>query len=91
MMTGTMEYEIGGGWGDSIEWFGPEQFDDRPITDESKFQVVGWKARRPKISDTLKGEFEKSWVWFKFVSVDYKSNPPDMFFATVTPIKQEVK
>lgn len=84
------DYEIGGGWGNKIGWMDPKQFEG-PIGYDTVFGVVGWKLHRPKVGDTLLGEFERSWMLFEFVTVDYKSDPPDMFFADVKIIKQVLK
>lgn len=87
----TSDYKVGGGWGDAINWFQRDQFDKQPLHPESRYTVVGWKSVRPKVGQTLMGEFQNSWMKFKFVSVDLKSDPPDMFFAEVVPIEQEMK
>lgn len=66
-------YEIGGFWGDRIQWQNVE-----------KRQVVGWKRRRPNEYDLLMCEMQsgKTGV-FTFVDVEYLNNPPDMFFGKV--------
>lgn len=83
-------YSIGGSWGDAIEWTDPSQF-KKEITDKTRFSVHGWKQRIPKVGDELVGEFKKSTIWFRFVGVKPCGNPPDMFFAEVVPVKQEMK
>ena len=84
------DYTIGGDWGDAIHWSDPEQF-QQSITHETTFRVYGFKSSIPRVGDTLKGEFIKSWMWFTFVSVEPCGDPPDMFFADVRCIKQEMK
>ena len=83
-------FNIGDGWGDAINWMHPEKFQDK-ITTESRFTVVGFKSEKPKVGDELKGEFEKSWMYFEFTEVKPCGDPWDMFFATVKPIRQEMK
>lgn len=85
----AIEYRIGGDWGDSIQWFPSDQWNDSVV--KKLYSVVGWKDQKPKPKDILIGEFQRSWITFEFVSVEYKINPPDMFFAKVRPIKQEMK
>lgn len=84
------EYIVGGGWGNAIEWSRPEQFSVDNASD-TLFTVHGWKSRIPEIGDTLKAEFLKSWKWFTFVTVKPCDDPPDMFFAEVRCIRQEMK
>lgn len=83
------QFKMGGGWGNRIEWTYPNQFKD--VENQKTFRCHGWKTPRPNVGDTLLAEFESSWITFEFVSVDYCDDPADMFFATVRPIKQELK
>jgi len=85
-----VEYLIGGGWGNSINWTDREQFNG-PWEAGRVFHVVGWKRRIPQVGDTLRGEFRKSVIWFRFTKVDRCGDPEDMFFAEVTPIRQEMR
>ena len=88
----TADFEIGGGWGDAINWNGTEQFDKYPLdTDASRFDCHGWKWRKPVAGQTLKAEFVKSWVIFEFVEVSPCGDPPDMFFAVVKPVRRVLK
>ena len=87
----TADHKVGGGWGDAINWFPKGQFAKQPLAPDAEYGVVGWKSRRPIVGETLLAEFKLSWMKFKFVSVDWKYNPPDMFFAKVVPIEQEMK
>lgn len=82
-------YAVGGQFGDRIEWSDTEQFDDMETRKE--FRCHGWKTPRPKICDKLKAEFKRSWIEFEFVDVEYCSDPTDMFFAKVRPVKQTMK
>lgn len=86
------DYELGGGWGNSIQLSNPEQF--KYFNMDTIFNVHGWKSypqSKPKVGDTLVGEFEKSWMKFEFIEVEYKYDPPDMFFAKVKLIEREEK
>lgn len=82
-------YEIGGCWGCAIYWNSPEQFSD--MRKPYEFHCHGWQERRPKVGDVLKGDFKKSIMWFEFVSVEYMTDPRDMFSARVRLFKQESK
>lgn len=84
------EYTVGGHWGNAISWVNPERF-NTPYDYDTEFRVVGWKTPKPKVGDALKGEFTGSWVWFEFTEVNPCYDPPDMFFAIVKPIRQELK
>lgn len=79
-----------GGWGNNIYFTFPEEF-EKEMTDDSLYSVVGWKRIMPSVGDLLESEFERSFMTFEFVKVDYKHNPPDMFFAKVKPVKQVMK
>lgn len=85
------DFNIGGGWGDAIKWSGAEQFNKYPLVSTSIFDCHGWKSIMPKVGQTLKAEFAKSWMIFEFVEVDQCKDPPDMFFAKVKPLRQIVK
>jgi len=84
------EYKMGGGWGDAIRWFNEEEFEQEP-TYETQFTVVRWKQRIPEVGDLVKGEFERSWITFRFVDVKPCGNPKDMFFGKVVIVTQEMK
>lgn len=86
----SREYTMGNVWGDSIQWSDIAAF-NRPFTDKSIFRVTGWKSNKPKPGDTLKAEFEKSWIWFRFKKVEPCGDPHDMFFADVSPFQQQLK
>ena len=69
-------YEMFGGWGNRIEWF-----------DIANRKISGWKQRRPVVGDLIRCPMEsgKSCL-FKVISVNYMSDPADMFFAETKPI-----
>ena len=83
------QFKMGGVWGSRIEWFDITEFTN--IDARETFRCHGWKSPRPNVGDTLLAEFESSWITFEFVSVHYCDDPADMFFASVRPIKQELK
>lgn len=83
----TSLFEIGGTWGDSIQWSGTEQFAQK----QDLFHCHGHKAVHPKVGDRLKAEFKRSWILFEFVEVNGCSDPQDMFFAKVRLLKQTMK
>lgn len=83
-------YEIGGGLGNSVAWDDVNKF-GKPFTEKTKFSVHGFQRFRPKVGDILKGEFEKSTMWFRFISVKLYTDPSDMFHAEVVPMHQEPK
>jgi hypothetical protein len=84
------EWTMGGGWGDAIQWSDVKQFDGT-MTTKSRYSVMGWKTPKPKVGHTLRAEFEKSWMIFEFIEIRPCGDPADMFFATVKPIRQELK
>jgi len=86
--TCSADFDVGGGWGNAINWSGTEQFDKHPLAPESRFNCHGWKWTKPKVGQTLKAEFVRSWMIFEFVEVKPCGDPPDMFFAVVKPIRQ---
>jgi hypothetical protein len=87
----SVEYKMSPScWGNAISWTSPEQF-EKPWTDESRFDVCGFKPRIPKVGDTLLAEFQRSWVTFEFAEVRPCGDPPDMFFAKVKLLKQVPK
>ena len=85
------DFNIGGGWGDAINWSSTEQFNKYPLVSKSIFNCHGWKSIMPKVGQTLKAEFTKSWMIFEFVEVNQCKDPLDMFFAKVKPLRQIVK
>ena len=87
-----MEYKMyENGWGNNIIWMFPEEFDKWDGSEDTLFTATGHKRRRPKVGDTLVGEFTESFITFEFVEVKLYSNPRDMFMAKVKPISQEDK
>ena len=92
MEQASADYQIGGGWGNSIKWTRPaEQFNDGLISYESRFDCHGWKRDIPKVGNTIKAEMEQSWLILEFVEVRRCGDPPDMFFAVAKPIRQIMK
>lgn len=84
------DFEIGGGWGNSIEWGWSNQWGGE-ITEDTRFSVHGWKQKKPVVGQTLKAEMTESWMLFEFTEIRPCDNPRDMFFATVKPIRQIMK
>jgi hypothetical protein len=67
-------------WGDAINWF--PDFESR--------KVVGWKSPCPMVGDTLRVNMKSGKVLLcRFVTVDQKRDPSDMFFAVVRDIGYE--
>jgi hypothetical protein len=85
------DYGIGGIWGSSIQWSSSTAFDNWTGDEEQLFDVTGFKQQTPKVGQTLSGDFNKSIIVFKFVSVERCRDPSDMFFAKVKPFKQMMK
>ena len=84
------DYTIHSGWGDHIDWNDPKEFSQKSL-DKDTFGVNGHLPIIPQKGDTLLGEFEKSFIKFKFVEVERCLDPNDMFFGTVKAIQQEMK
>jgi len=91
-MKPSADFEIGGGWGNSIGWLDTKQF-QKQFDDESIFRVYGFKSGRklPEVGSTILGEFERSWIVFEVVSIEWMRDPTDEFFADVKPIEQVLK
>lgn len=85
------DFELGGCWGNAIDWTGSEQFVKQPLHPDSRYRVYGFKSVEPKVGQTLKAEFNNSWLVFEFVAIEPANDPRDMFFATVKPIHQYPK
>jgi len=83
------DFEIGGGWGNHISWW----TNDWSEIDFNKdtVEVYGHMPVRPKKGQTILGHFHRSDILFKIVSIEYKNDPPDMFFAKVKAIDQQMK
>ena len=81
------DYTVGG---PLLHWTNYEQFDGG-LSEGAQYRVVGWARVDPSIGQTMMAEFEKSWIKFEVTEVNPQRDPPDMFFATVTPIDQEMK
>lgn len=86
------DFEIGGTWGYHISWFDTDQFSDWE-DGRRVFKAVGHmpKNLQPSIGDTVVGEFTSTWTIFGVVGVKRESNPPDMFWLDLKPIKQVQK
>ena len=83
------DFYIHGGWGNHVSW-SSRSFDGINLNTDT-VSVNGHMPIKPKVGDTLIGEFEKSFIKFEFVSVEYPGDPPDMFFGEVKAIEQEMK
>ena len=83
------DFYIHGGWGNHVEWSNKDFSHVNLNTDT--VGVYGHMPIKPKVGDTLIGEFEKSFIKFEFVSVKYPGDPQDMFFGEVKAIEQEMK
>lgn len=69
-------FAIHGGWGHHVEWF---DWDER--------RVWGHLPNRPSKGDYLEADMKTGHkAIFRFVDVEYKLDPPDMFFATVEDV-----
>jgi hypothetical protein len=84
------DYKLGGTRGHHVSLWDKENFNKIKLNKET-VPVYGHIEPRPKVGQTLVGEFQKSFIKFEFVSIEYCSDPPDMFFADVKAIEQEMK
>lgn len=82
-------YEMGGHWGNAIQWSTEPEWNE--LNDNRKAKVVGWKQRKPKVGETLMVECQRSWLIFEFKKIEHCGDPPDMFFADVEIIRQVMK
>jgi len=71
-------FQIGGGWGNSIQW---QNWERRSI--------VGWKYRTPETGDILRCQLTRGWARFVFTKIDRCMDPKDMFFADVRDLGYE--
>jgi hypothetical protein len=85
------DFEVGGGWGNAIDWTNEEQFVATPLHPDARYRCYGFKWKKPEKGQTLLAEFNNSWMVFEFVDVTPSGDPKDMFFATVKPIQQFTK
>jgi len=83
------DFIIHGGWGNHVSW-SKKDFSKINLNKDT-VRVNGHMPIKPKVGDTLLGEFEKSFILFEFVSVEYCGDPPDMFFGEVKAVSQEMK
>ena len=81
---------IGGWWGNHIRWKSDQTFD---FEKQKTFGAWGHKPpdQRLELGHLVAGEFQKSWILFEVVDIEYARNPPDMFFADLKPIDQVKK
>jgi len=84
------DYQLGGGWGHHVSLENERNFHKINLNEQT-VRVYGHITPRPKEGQTLVGEFQKSFIKFEFVDVKYCADPPDMFFAEVKAIEQELK
>jgi len=79
-------------WGNHIDWTDSAvaQFKQH-IDGNTIFDVWGHLPIVPEVGDTYLAEFQRTFMKFVFVEVKRESDPPDMFFAKVKIIKQELK
>ncbi len=84
------DYTLGGGWGFHVSLSDEDCFKTQDFNKEL-LEVWGHHTPRPKKEQTLLVEGQKSFMLFKFVEVDYCSDPNDMFFAKAEFTEQEMK
>ena len=84
------DYTLGGSWGNHISLMDSKGFSGLDLNTAAA-AVSGHTTPRPKVGQTLVGEFQKSFIKFKFIEVKYCEDPPDMFFAKVKAIEQQRK
>lgn len=84
------DFKIHYAWGDHIEWWSEEDWNKIDLNKDT-VRVWGHMPIKPRVGNTLMGEFEKSFIKFEFVSVEHVPDPPDMFFADIKAIEQEMK
>lgn len=84
------DYKLGGGWGCHVSLSNPDEFSQIDLNTQT-VRVYGHITPRPRVGQTLVGEFQKSFIKFEFVNVEYCHDPQDMFFAEVKAVAQEMK
>lgn len=88
MLTG--DYKLGGGWGCHVSLLDSDAFKDVDLGKDT-VKVYGHHPEIPKKGQTVVGEFQNSFIKFEFIRVEREDDPPDMFFADIKAIKQEMK
>lgn len=84
----AITYQIGGGWGNAINWVDKKEFDGK----RSIFSVVGWKTPKPRVGDLLTCPMKSGKIArFIFKEIENTQDPPDMFFADVGFVGYERK
>lgn len=82
------EYDdvMGGYWGNHIRFFNYKSGADIQ-------RIWGHKPwdQRLSVGDVILSEMRRNYVWFAVKSIEYKSNPTDMFFADAVVIHWEEK
>lgn len=72
----TQVFTNKGKWGNTIHW----------INWETR-RVYGWSPQRPQVGDHFECQMDSGrTAVFRFDTVELKSDPADMFFATVTDV-----
>lgn len=84
------DYKLGGVWGCHVSLLNPNEFSKTDLNTQT-VKVYGHISPRPRVGQTLVGEFQRSFIKFEFVDVEYCSDPPDMFFAEVKAVYQVLK
>lgn len=77
-------------WGANIVLTRPDEFHKLDL-EKDLVPVGGHRTPRPLPGHTLVGEFQKSWIKFCFIEVEYCRDPSDMFFAKVKAVEQHTK
>lgn len=77
-------------WGANIVLRDHHRFHELDLNHDA-VHVFGHRTPRPKVGQTLVGEFQKSWIKFEFVEVEYCRDPSDMFFGVVRAVEQRMK
>lgn len=88
-------YAIGGGWGNHISWLNDGVADRVGLDDGTVGQghrkVYGHKSFKPRLGDLLTCQMQSGRIGiFKFVEIEYLTDPDDMFFGTVEFLEYEV-
>lgn len=77
-------------WGDNIALWQKDNFVNLDINTDL-VPLYGHKTPLPQVGQTIKGEFQRSWIKFVLVEVNPCNDPPDMFFAKAKAIQQVLK
>lgn len=83
------QHVVGGWWGNHLRFMDGLPTLTGDLDEMTGYSIWGHQPAetRVKIGDLITHEYGNTWVTFIVMTVDYKSDPPDMFFGTCDLIR----